>query len=143
MEEYNTEIRHVDIDIVNSYDQNLLQEAIAYKREAISYDLINRGINLNHLDEQGRTALHYCAVYHAFDVAKAILDKGCDVNIRDQNGNNALWVAVFNARGVYDIVELFVKHGADITNKNNAGRTPLDFAKQIEDNDLVKTLQGD
>ena len=140
VKEYYSAIDNIDINTLNDYKQNSLQESIAYDNDEISYDLIKREINLNHKDEDGKTSLHYCAAHNNYDIAKIILEKGCDINICDNHGNNPLWVAVFNARGVYNMVELFVVFKANINNKNNADKSSLDFAKQIEDEELIEIL---
>ena len=54
-----------------------------------------------------------------------------------------MWTAVFNCKGkYYDIVELFMKYNPDIHTKNNAGRSPLDFAIQVGNEKLIKMLKG-
>ena len=64
----------------------------------------------------------------------------CAINIIDYYGNNPLWYAVFNANDDYCLVKLLVKYGADALSKNNAMRSPLDFAKQIEDTEMINIL---
>jgi ankyrin repeat protein len=140
IKEYYLEINNIDINTLNEYKQNLLQESIAYNSHDISCDLIKRNINLNHKDDDGKTSLHYCAAHGNYDVAKLILENGGDINICDNYGNNPLWVAVFNARGVYNLVRLFIVFKANINSKNNADKSPLDFAKQIEDEELMNIL---
>ncbi|WP_123868180.1 ankyrin repeat domain-containing protein [Chryseobacterium lactis] len=62
------------------------------------------------------------------------------LRLQDQFGNNAMWTAVFNSDGGYDIVKLLKEYGFDSNSKNNNDRSPLDFAKQIEDEELQKIL---
>ncbi|MBV4009937.1 ankyrin repeat domain-containing protein, partial [Phocaeicola coprocola] len=71
------------------------------------------------------------------EIAKLLLQKKAQINIIDRYGNNPLRVAVFNAYGDYRIVKLFLKYNTNIQNKNRVNRSPLDFAKQINDLDLV------
>lgn len=56
---------------------------------------------------------------------------------------DVLWTAVFNAKGKYNIVKILKESGADSFSKNEAGRSPLDFAIQINDKDLCQILVGD
>lgn len=130
----------VDIDCCNEYKQNLLQEAIAACKNDIAKDLINRNIDLNHQDSNGQTPLHYCAQYLNIEIARLLLSKNADINVEDAYGNNPLWTAVFNARGDYRMVELFIEYNANIHHLNKAGRSSLDFAKQIDDTKLVQIL---
>lgn len=137
---YEKSIVGVDIDCCNEYKQNLLQEAIAACKNDIAKDLINRNIDLNHQDSNGQTPLHYCAQYLNIEIARLLLSKSADINIEDTYGNNPLWTAVFNARGDYRMVELFIQYNANIYHLNKVGRSPLDFAKQIDDTKLVQIL---
>ena len=50
--------------------------------------------------------------------------------------------SVFNTCEDYQMVRLFMKYGADAHHKNKANRSPIDFAQQIEDVDMVKILLG-
>ena len=109
-------------------------------RNDIATNLINRNININQQDYKGETPLHYCAAYFNLEIAELLLQKKAQINIIDKYGNNPLWVAVFNAHGDYRMVKLFLKYNANIQNKNRANRSPLDFAKQINDLDLVNIL---
>lgn len=137
-EQYEKNIVVVDIDCCNEYKQNLLQEAIAASKNDIAKDLINRDID--NQDSNGQTPLHYCAQYLNIEIARLLLSKSADINIEDAYGNNPLWTAVFNARGDYRMVELFIEYNANIYHLNKAGRSPLDFAKQIDDTKLVQIL---
>lgn len=131
-----------DVDIVNEESQSLLHEAIAAKNQTAAIDLIHRGIDLNMKDRRGQSPLHYCALYGDLKTAQEILRHGADVNLRDDHGNNALWTAVFNARGNCEIVRLLKRSKSDPNSRNRHGRSPLDFAKQIEDRELISILSG-
>ncbi|MBC2582746.1 ankyrin repeat domain-containing protein [Clostridium sp. DJ247] len=140
---YKSYIENIDINIRNEYKQSLLHEAITVKRSDIAFDLLNRGIDVNIQDYRGQTALHFICFHPNISLAKEILEKGGDINIRDSYGNNALWSAVFNCKGrYYEIVELFMKYNPDINTKNNAGRSPLDFAIQTGFDKLINLLKG-
>lgn len=139
-ETYLTLIEAVDINSLNEYQQNFLHEAVAYGANRIAEQLIAKGVNLNQQERNGQTPLHYAAQYKNEEVARMILEAGGDCNVRDNFNNNALWTAVFNARGDYQVVRLLISHGADVHTKNNAGRSPIDFANQIKDQTLISLL---
>ncbi|MCK6649162.1 MAG: ankyrin repeat domain-containing protein [Bacteroidia bacterium] len=86
--------------------------------------------------------MHFTAVFNDQLVASEIIHNGGNLEIADNYGNTPLWTAVFNARGNYELVRLFLKNGANSLHKNNAGRSPLDFALQIKDEILVKLLSA-
>jgi len=130
------------IDITNVDGQSLLHEAISYNKNDIAEILIRNNINLNIQDNNGQTALHYAAMHMNVDIAKLILQNGGTINVSDNYGNEPLWTAVFNARGKYDLVRLYIEFGADSYYKNKAKRSPIDFAMQIKDMELVKILES-
>lgn len=130
----------LDIDSINEFGRNLLQEAICAYQESTAKDLINNGIDVNHQDNMWQTPLHYCAQLCNITIAELLLQRGAKVNVIDAYGNTPLWYAVFYARDDYQMVKLFLKYGADTHHKNKAHRSPIDFAQQIEDTDLIKIL---
>ncbi len=135
-----SEIDKVYINQANEDGQNMLHEAVAYNNFAFAKALISRNINVNHQDIKSQTPLHYAANHKVLDIAELILNSGGSLNIEDDYGNQPVWTAVFNARGDYEIVKYFLRFNPDIRHKNRAGRSPLDFAKQINDQSLVNML---
>lgn len=139
--EFRSQIAHADINTTDAGGENLLHQAIAAGRTEIGMELIDRGIDVNHATAAGDTPLHYVAV-HKSPLAEVVLRAGGRLDLANRHGNQPLWTAVFNARGDYRLVRLFIEHGADPDHKNAAGRTPRDFANQIRDAALVATLAG-
>jgi uncharacterized protein len=134
-------IDSADINVTSRNHQNLLHEAIAWNKPAIAIELIHRQIDVNCQDKDGMTPLHYTAWYHNLETAALILNHGGDISILDRHGNTALWYAVFHAKGKhYDLVELLMKAGADPASKNSHGKSPHDFAAQINDVHLMQLL---
>jgi uncharacterized protein len=129
-----------NINTLNDEENNLLQVALTYERIEIAFELIKRGINVNNQNNSGQTALHYSAEPNKLEIAKVIMDHGGDLSIEDKYGNTPLWTATFEARGKYDVVSLFIQRNANPYHKNKNNKSPLDFAKQINDYDLVKVL---
>lgn len=140
LDEYLSSINESNINLLNTDRQNLLQEAIANDADKIALDLIEKGIELNTQDNNGQTALHYVALYKNSVLAVSILDNGGNIDVLDKYGNSPLWTATFNARGNYEIVKIFLTYGAKPLAKNNSGRSPLDFARQIGDKTLIDLL---
>lgn len=128
---------------VNEFEQNLLHIAIARNSREIFNYLLYCDIDINKLDKDNKTPLHYSTSYNNFDFTKLLLEsKRIEINQTDIYGNNPMWVASFNARGYYDIVKLLKKHGGNPNSKNNSNKSALDFAKQIEDNEMIEILLG-
>ena len=55
-----------------------------------------------------------------------LLDKGADVEARDDRGRTALMTAA--ELGHAEIVELLLRHGADPRDRDTAGKSALDLA---------------
>jgi ankyrin repeat protein len=49
-------------------------------------------------DEHGRTALHYCFLYEANEIARSLLRKGADRSVQDCNGMTALDIGIRRGR---------------------------------------------
>ena len=122
--------------------ETLLHEAVAHDNADAAEWLIQHGAEVSAQDRNGQTPLHFAAAHSNVAMARLVLDGGADVGVFDAHGNTPLWTAVFNARGKYELVSaILAAGGARVANtKNKAGRSPLDFAKQIGDVLLVKML---
>ncbi|WP_433631778.1 ankyrin repeat domain-containing protein [Chryseobacterium cucumeris] len=128
-------------NFINDFGENLLHEAIAFKAIDIVKFLLSCKIDINHSDQNGKTPLHFSAAHNDFESTELLLgNELIEINKNDKYGNNPLWVAVFNARGYYDIVKLLKDFGADPNSKNNNNKSPLDFAKQIGDYEMIEIL---
>lgn len=77
--------------------------------------LINKNPEaVNQIDRNGDTALHIALKYNpVYDNIKLLLDKGADINIKEQQGFNALLTAATWTNNL-DIIKLLVERGADI-----------------------------
>jgi uncharacterized protein len=120
-----------------------LHRAVVYNSKDAAQLLIERNIDINLKDERGATALHYCAQYNRLEISKIILSNKGRLDIEDNYGNQPLWTAVFNVKkdlSGLDLVELYLQYGADKNHKNNAGRSPLDFANQVQFAPLLEVL---
>ena len=135
-------IRTSDIDITDGEAATPLMHAALYGNNDIVSWLINNGADVNLQDRNGFSALHYSIQEMQMDIVINLLDHDASIDIKDSHGNTPLWIATFNARGKYQFVQLLKSRGADPNLKNIAGRSSMDFASQIGDEVLVKTLKN-
>jgi uncharacterized protein len=123
-----------EINILGNFQQTLLQASIISDKysniDYINY-FINRGIDLNHQDKDGNTALHYAFSYEKPEIARALIDAKCHINLYNKHGNNAMWTACLSPRPQYDLIQLLLDLGADIQHKNNAGKSVLDIVSEM------------
>ena len=79
----------------------------------------------------GTPPLHIACIYTDYNIAKMMIEKGCDVNAINIFGNTCLHAAVINnTNSIYldDIVKLLIKNGANIFAKNTDGVNPYQIA---------------
>jgi ankyrin repeat protein len=53
-------------------------------------------------------------------------------------GNTPLFTAVFNSRGLGELIKLLRHHGADPWHPNNTGQTPTGLARLIANYDVAQ-----
>lgn len=90
--------------------------------------LIENGVNIEKKDTRyGRTPLSWAAQRSA-DIAELLLNKGANIEARDNDGRTPLsWAS----QGDAGILELLFEKGANIEAKDNNGRTPLSWTAQV------------
>lgn len=71
---------------------------------------------------------------------KNILER--NINYSNTYSRNLLQEAIVSCENTIavDLVKLLIRCGADALSKNNAIRSPLDFAKQIKDMEMINIL---
>ena len=133
-----------ELNIVDKYGDPLITLALHKNNHDIVKLLIQKYIDVNLSDAKGQTALHHAASKGLFEISSLLLENGGDLSIQDEYGNQPLWTAVFNVKkdltGL-NVVELFLKNGANKNHKNNSGKSPLDFANQVKFAPLLEVLE--
>jgi ankyrin repeat protein len=96
--------------------------------------LLAAGADPNLMDAAAHLyALHYAAMLGRVDETILLVTAGADVNAKDKlYGKTPLHYATgcTSQHGGQEVVEYLIEHGADVNAKDNAGMTPLDYAKQ-------------
>ncbi len=99
--------------------------------------LLERGAKTSKINE--RLMLHSAIQLRNFDVIEVILQRCLDTNLKDDDGNTPLGLAI--ERHLHPvIVEMLINKGADINLQNNMGCTPLMLATTHNVHRLVKAL---
>jgi ankyrin repeat protein len=81
-------------------------------------------LDINATDKYGNCPLHVAAVFNHVKVARMLLEKGADVNVKDKDGDSS--PLHFSAiLGHMKIAKLLLKNGADVNAKDKAGSSPL------------------
>ncbi|MGX7666648.1 ankyrin repeat domain-containing protein [Flavobacterium pedocola] len=96
--------------------------------------------NVNKKYQKGLNLLHFACEYNNIRLAKELLERHINIEEKNIYGNTPLWIAVFNAKGKYEMVDLLLSYNANPNSVNNADNTPLKFAVKIDDKTLIKKL---
>ena len=75
--------------------------------------LIEKGIDINQIDEQGRNALHLALTRDHKEIVLLLIEKGIDINQTNKDGFNALHLAC--EEGHLEVVQILIEKGI----KNN------------------------
>jgi hypothetical protein len=109
--------------------------------------LLERGANVNAIDNNGRTALFQASV--SFDLERGepevvamLLDAGADVNVKKPDGRTALQMASWY--GHMEVVEILLEQpGIDVNAQDNRGNTALQYAINKGHIEIVELLSGE
>lgn len=120
-------------------EKSLLAKTKDAKSEDIAERLVRAGVNPNARQPNGMTALMSAVFNGQEDVAKALVEKGADVQA-SAKGFNALSLAV--ERGDKGMVKWLLSVGADANVRPSGGLSALEKAQQQQKMELVEVLQN-
>jgi hypothetical protein len=130
---------------ISTSAQNVFYEAIKEGNLTEVTKIVNTGIDINSIDQEGETPLHIALIDGRFKIAKYLINKGADVNARCNTGATPLIHAVrfrvllFHDTGGQfakklepssdpdqsEVVKLLMSKGADVNAADKIGATPL------------------
>lgn len=99
--------------------------------------LLESGADLNMVDDDGWTPLHYASRHGNFEIIELLLDLGADINIKNEKGYTALHYAIINED--IEIVDLLLKRGT-IVPDDEYGQTFYDLADECDDGFIITLL---
>lgn len=96
--------------------------------------LLQKGIDINAVNQQGATILHIAAMNKNGELVRFLVEKGADINHKDSIGQTALmWTG---NRWDWDTMKYLLEHGAD----PKVGQSPLFFVVQNGKADILRML---
>lgn len=119
--------------------EDSFDKARAYDNLPITLALLERGVNIEAVGNDGKRPLHL-AVQALGDVEKKLVKAGADLNVQDREGNTPLLIACRYSSE--KVVRYLVKAGADITMKNSKGETAMDIAAERGYSDAMELMMG-
>eukprot|EP00392_Amoebophrya_sp_AT5.2_P004613 g4621.t1 len=99
------------------------------------------GADLQLIDVDGNTALHHSCLSNKRLVTSMLLWGGSERDVQNGAGDTALHVAV--RAGAHDSAWLLLENGGEKSKaiKNNAGHLPVDVAKELGNEEIIKLLE--
>ena len=125
-------------------DQDLL-EAMETNQASEVQKCLDNGADVNARDEEiGATALMVACDHKDHDLVELLVNKGADVNKRNQEGATALLFACQqgDSSSTAAVVELLLARGANPQFKTTGGLTPLRHAEKNGHKKVVKLLKA-
>ncbi len=100
---------------------------------------LNAGSNIDALDRDKMSPLHYASFRGQMEIAELLIDKGANVNIKGQEGGvTPLHLAA--TKGNKEMVKLLISRGADVELTDKYGRKPLHYAKSFNQYAVMEIL---
>ncbi|MBN3318556.1 PSD10 ATPase, partial [Atractosteus spatula] len=100
--------------------------------------LITKGAQLNSVNQNGCTPLHYAASKDRYEIALMLLENGADPNATDKLESTPLHRA--SAKGNFQLIQLLLKQSASTNIQDSEGNTPLHLACDEERVEVAKML---
>ncbi|KAG2186894.1 hypothetical protein INT44_003121 [Umbelopsis vinacea] len=101
-------------------------------------NLINLGVDIGSVNQEGDTALHIAATAGHTEIVSILIKHGADIEVKDAESQTVLYRAA--AGGYYGLVSLLIKHGASIQAKNYYSDTAIHAAAAIGNKKVVSLL---
>ena len=89
-------------------------------------------------DENGNFPLLIACAMSNTRFAKFFLEIGADINMENNNKETAIMHAI--ATDDVNLVKFLIESGADVTRVNAEGKSVLDFAKEIDNNEILEEV---
>ncbi len=119
--------------------------------------LVKAGADVNHLNKNGQTPLMMALSHQEYKIAKALLDLGANVNVKDKEGHNALYFVFFEkaksswakdkinfklSKSRKEILTALAEHSIQIDALNLAGKSVKDIALKFGAISVVQFLES-
>jgi ankyrin repeat protein len=118
-----------------------LQLACFFGHEETALWLMDQGADINAVakNKQQIRPVHAAAANGNLTLLRALLERGADVNARQEGDFTPLHEAANN--GHMAMAQLFLQHGADVNAKSAQGQTPLALALAKGHHDMAELLR--
>ena len=123
-----------------------LHLAIENKKNNIAIYLINKGSDVNSINNKGETPLHIAAKWRANEIVALLIAKGSEIDAMDSNNYTPLTNAIQHYQTIpqslrkLETVKLLIENGADINKPGMWGWLPIQVAAEFGTEEVVNYL---
>lgn len=115
-----------DLTIKDRYGRTVLFDAVLGGNLDVVKDVLDRTPIANIVDNNGQSVIFEAVLSENTQIPKYLIEQGLDVTLSDNNRQNVLFNAVILGAKNIEIIDLLVKHGARLNQKDKDDRTLLD-----------------
>uniref|UniRef100_A0A1X7SQE0 Uncharacterized protein n=1 Tax=Amphimedon queenslandica TaxID=400682 RepID=A0A1X7SQE0_AMPQE len=127
-----------DEDMNFTFERALLEAVTAGNNEAVEFLLQLETVNIDHTNEEGRTALMLACERGHEDIVHSLLSAGADVNIQDNEGWTALMIA--SKCNHISIIHMLLQANANPHLKTSDGSNAVMIASYHGNYEVVELL---
>lgn len=142
-ERFDELIDDADLSHQSDNDSTLLHKAAIVGEIELASELIDRGIELDAQDYEGKTPLHRALELEEWEIAELLITNGADVNVLDTHGRPPLNDAIRHTRRDNKFVTMLLEHGADPHRSGESAKSPLMMARDLGFVDIIELLEND
>jgi len=136
----------LSLDSIESFDtpleelqaQTLLNSIISRGMFAVAKEMIRRGANVNTVENDGYTSIHYACLKGYNDLIHLLIEAGANLNSQTDIGWTPLHLATNS--GHLESMRILVDAGADVSLRHHFGLSPIDMANMKDNQDMIRLL---
>ncbi|KAH0785013.1 ankyrin [Histomonas meleagridis] len=118
---------HAKLNMISDENETLLKAAAKDGNNEMCERILESGVNINHQDIYGYTALMYAVDAGKTETVKFLIEKGANLNLQNAEGNTAVMLACKSEENI-DIIKMLFENDADFNIVNKYGKVAHNFS---------------
>jgi ankyrin repeat protein len=121
-------LNHPNYDVnARGYNSSSPLQVAAVKKDlSVMRELLNRGANINSINESCNTPLIWAMIAGSPEAAVLLIERGADINLSDNYNQTTLFYAA--GHGNLEIVKYLIGKGLDVNEASHFEQTPLQMS---------------